>query len=218
MGTCKSEQTEDVSKVNKIIVIADICYSSLIFEHLTLSENQKIWAILLIDIQKYLLQERSSVGFELYKFLGDGWIFLFDPRPEGLKIFQFLLALSDKFVSLYKRYIKNVLPTQIPAVGLTFGMDIGSCFRIVMNQQPEYIGEPLNLAARLRSAIEQRDTNYQNKILISKNLFKTFQDKRKIMNQYKVWGVKRDLKKILRGKGYHCLKIERRENPPDCLS
>ena len=87
-------------------------------------------------------------------------------------------------------------------------MDIGSCFKFVMNQQREYTGRPLNVAARLQSTIEQHDSKPQNKILISKNLYATFTDKRKILSEYKVWDVGRELKNILGGENYRCLKVE----------
>jgi class 3 adenylate cyclase len=201
----KSEQT---NVVKKIIVFFDICSSTSILENLIMTENQKLWRDLLLEIKNYLREKQSSVGFELYKFLGDGWILLFDPRPGGLKIIQFLEALSDKFVSLYRCHIKNVLTTEIPVVGLTFGMDTGSCIKVVMNQQREYIGRPLNVASRLQNAIGQRDSKPQNKILLSNNLYATFNDRKKILRKYKVWRVKRILKNISGGENYPCLKVE----------
>lgn len=191
-----------------MVVFFDICSSTLIFDDLVMTENQKLWRNLLIDLKSYLRRERSSVEFEMYKFLGDGWILLFDPRPAGLEIFRFFEDLSDTFLSLYRRHIKNVLTIRIPVVGLTFGMDIGSCIRIVMNKQPEYTGRPLNVAARLQGAIGQRGKKLGNKVLLSNNLYATFNDKRKIGRKYKVWRVRRVLKNISGGKYYYCVKVE----------
>jgi len=205
--TSKSEQTEIVKK---IIVFFDICSSTSILEDLVRTENQKLWRYLLIEFKDYLRKKRSSLRFELYKFLGDGWILLFEPRPHGLEIFEFFEALSGKFLSLYGRHIKGVLTIRIPAVGLTFGMDIGSCIQFVMNEQREYTGRPLNVAGRLQGAIGQRDSNPQNKILLSNNLYATFKDKRKIQRKYKVWRVTRELKNISGGEDYCCVKVERR--------
>lgn len=207
-GEIMPHKSERTKVVKKIIVIFDICSSALILENLILTENQKLWPDLLIDLKIYLRRNRSSVGYELYKFLGDGWILLFDPRPGGLEIFKFLENLSDKFLLIYRRLIKKVLPTQIPVVGLTFGMDIGSCFRFVMNQQTEYTGRPLNLAARLQDAIGQRGNNPENKVLISNNLYDTFKDKVKIRREYTVWKVNRKLKNITGGEKYWCRKVE----------
>jgi len=154
--TRTSDRTE---VVKKIIVFFDICSSTSILEDLVRTENQILWRNLLIDLKGYVRSKQSSVGFELYKFLGDGWILLFGPQLEGLNILQFLQSLSDKFVSLYKRHVGNVLTTEIPIVGLTFGMDIGSCITFVMNEQQEYVGRPLNVAGRLQGAVGQHDSN-----------------------------------------------------------
>ena len=204
-----TRKSEQIKVVKKIIVFFDICSSTLILEELHRTENEKLWRDILIDIKKYLRIKRSSVGFELYKFLGDGWILLFDPGPNGLEILQFLLeGLSRKFASLYEHHIKKVLTTQISIVGLRFGMDIGSCISFTMNQQREYTGRPLNVAARLQDAIGQRDSKPQNKVLVTNNLYATFTDKRKIRRKYKVWQIKRVLKNISGGEDYRCLKVE----------
>jgi class 3 adenylate cyclase len=205
--TDKSEQTE---VVKKIIVFFDICSSTSILEDLVRTENQKRWRDLLIDLKVYLRKKRSSLRYELYKFLGDGWILLFEPRHDGLEIFEFFEALSDKFLSLYRRHIKGVLTIRIPFIGLTYGLDTGSCIQFVMNEQLEYTGRPLNVACRLQGAIGQHDSKPQNKILLTNNLYATFKDKRKIQHKYKVWRVTRELKNISGGEDYCCIKVERR--------
>ena len=207
MVTSKSEETV---VVKRIVVFFDICSSTSILEDLVRTENQKLWRDLLIDLKDYLRRKRSSLRFELYKFLGDGWILLFDARSDGLEIFEFLEALSEKFLSLYEQHVKSVLTVRIPVVGITSGMDIGSCISLVMNQQREYTGRPLNVAARLQGAIAQRDSKPQNKILLSNNLYATFKDRTKIQRKYKVWHVTRELKNISGGEDYCCVKVERR--------
>ena len=201
-------KSEDIKVVRKIVVFFDICSSTSILENLKMTENEERWRNLLIEFKDYLRGKRFSVGFRMYKFLGDGWILLFDPQPEGLKIFQFLENLSDKFFSLYRHHIRNVLTIRISTVGLTFGMDIGSCIKFVMKGQPEYVGRPLNVAGRLQDSVGQRDKKPQNKGLVSKPLYATFTDRRKIRHKYTVWSVKRQLKNISGGENYRCLKVE----------
>lgn len=185
----------------------DVCSSTSILEDLIMTENQKLWKRFLIDIKNYLRSERAAVDFEIYKFLGDGWVLLLEPRPEGLGILDFLDELSDEFVSTYKGRIESVLTRRIRNVGLTFGMDIGSCIPVVMNQQREYTGRPLNVAARLQGAIGQKDKNPQYKALLSNNLYATFEDQQDIENEYKIMRVKRTLTNISGGEDYHCKKI-----------
>lgn len=203
-----TEKSDEIKKLRKIVIFFDICSSTSILEELARTENQTRWRNLLIEFKEYLKKQQSSVGFEMYKFIGDGWILLFEPKSEGMEIFKFIENLADKFFSLYRRRIRNVLTTGISTIGLTFGMDIGSCIWFVMNEQSEYVGRPLNVAGRLQAAIGQHDKKPQNKGLVSKNLFATFTDKRKIMNKYKVWSVVRQLKNISGGEDYRCLKVE----------
>ena len=203
-----TRKSEEIKVVRKIVVFFDICSSTSILENLKMTDNEMRWRNFLIEFKDYLRRKRSSLGFEMYKFLGDGWILLFNPQSEGMEIFQFLENLSDKFVSLYRRRIRDVLSTRIAILGLTFGMDMGSCIKFVMNGRQEYVGRPLNVAGRLQGAIGQRDKKPQNKGLVSKNLFATFTDKRKIRDKYTVWTVVRQLKNISRGKDYRCLKVE----------
>jgi len=205
-----TSESEETDVVKKIIVFFDICSSTSILEDLVRTENQKLWRDLLIELKDYLRKKRSLLRFEVYKFLGDGWILLFDPRSDGLEIFEFLEALSEKFLSLYRQHVSSVLTVRIPVVGVTFGMDIGSCIRFVMNQQREYTGRPLNVAGRLQGAIGQHDSKPQNKILLSNNLYATFKDKREIQHKYRVWRVTRELKNISGGEDYCCVKVERR--------
>ncbi|MFC1637077.1 hypothetical protein ACFL5Z_19830 [Planctomycetota bacterium] len=207
-----TRRSDEIETVKKIVVFSDICSSTSILENLLSTENEKRWRDILIELKDYLRNERSSLRFELYKFLGDGWVFLFEPRANGLEIFEFLLeSLPEKFHNLYKRHIERVLTTSIPRVGLTSGMDIGSCIKSVMNRQKEYIGRALNVAARLQGANIQRDSK-PNKIILSRNLYDTFKDKREISRRYKVWQVKRQLKNISGGDNYRCMKVEQRPN------
>lgn len=201
-------KSEPIKTVRKIVIFFDFCSSTSILEDLKMTDNEERWRNFLIEFKDYLRRQQSSVRFIMYKFLGDGWILLFNPQSEGMEIFQFLENLSDRFDSLYRRRIRDVLTTRIPTIGLTFGMDIGFCIRFIMNGRPEYVGRPLNVAGRLQDAIGQRDKKPQNKGLVSKNLFATFTDKRKIRRQYTVDDVVRQLKNISGGKDYPCLKVE----------
>jgi len=204
-----TREIDQVKVVKKIVVYFDICSSTSILEELLRTEDQILWRNLIIGLKRYLTRKRSSVGFELYKFLGDGWILLFEPRLEGLEIFEFLEELSDEFSSLYKHRISKVLAIQISVVGLTFGMDIGSCIRVIMNQKQEYIGRPLNVAGRLQGVVGQHGTSPENKGLVSKNLMAKFIDQKQIKRKYTVYSnVKRTLKNISGGEDFQCLKVE----------
>ena len=207
-GETMTLKSEPIKTIKKIVIFFDICSSTSILEDLIRTENEQLWRNFLIEFKNYLWGKRFSVGFEMYKFLGDGWILLLDPQSEGMEIFQLLEKLSDKFVSLYRRHIRNVLTTRIATIGLTFGMDIGSCIKFKMNKRLEYVGRPLNVAGRLQDAIGQRDKKPQNKGLVSRNLYATFADQRKIKRKYTILRVRRQLKNISGGEDYRCLKVK----------
>jgi class 3 adenylate cyclase len=205
-----TRKSDEPDVVRKIVVFFDICSSTSILEDLVRTDNQKLWRDLLIELKDFLRKKRRFHRFTLYKFLGDGWILLFEPRADGLPVFEFLEDLSEHFLSLYRRHVKRVLTVRIPALGITAGMDIGPCMRFVMNGQIEYAGRPLNVAARLQSTVGQRDKKPWNKTLVSNNLYATFDDRQKIQRKYKIWDVTRVLKNISGGERYYCKKVERR--------
>jgi len=59
-------------------VFFDICSSTTILEDLLRTDNQVRWRNLLILLKKFLSAEAKTQPFLLYKFIGDGWILLFD--------------------------------------------------------------------------------------------------------------------------------------------
>lgn len=155
----------------KVVVVFDICSSSKILEDLLRTENQKKWRNLLIQIKNFLVNKANSLNFEIYKFLGDGWILLFEESVCGGELIEFLKELSLKFTSEYDKKIKEKLEAPPEIIGLTIGIDRGTLIRIVMNTLPEYIGRPLNVAARLQGAVKNDDNHPQNKVLISSHYY-----------------------------------------------
>ena len=74
-----TEPAEAPTIVQKYVLVFDFCSSTSILEDLIRSENQQSWRDLLIGIKKFLFAERDAHRIEIYKFIGDGWILLFDP-------------------------------------------------------------------------------------------------------------------------------------------
>jgi len=54
-------------------------------------------------------------------------------------------------------------------MGLTFGVDSGDLIKLEMNDQIEYVGRPLNVAARLQGAAKGYSPGYGASGLISKS-------------------------------------------------
>jgi len=90
-------------------------------------------------------------------------------------------------------------------IGITFGLDKGTLVRIVMNETMEYMGRPLNLAARLQSAIKDNDQTPGGKVLMSKNVFAGMRKALKPI--YRVETARRKLRNISGADEYVCKKL-----------
>ena len=206
-----TESVDTLTMNQKYVLIFDFCSSTSIMENLILLEKQERWRNLLIDIKKFLVEERVTHGFEIYKFIGDGWILLFDIDFPPKELFSFLKRLCDRYKSTYKKKIRGILSTTIDNIGITFGLDKGRLMRVVMDSHPEYIGRPLKIATRLQGAIKDKDLEPQGKVLMSKIVYDDV--KRIISKDYKVCPVKRNLRNISGGDRYPAIKLMLYEKP-----
>ncbi|MEM1145244.1 MAG: hypothetical protein AAGI88_21910 [Pseudomonadota bacterium] len=153
--TYKSDELK-VSK--KTVVFFDICSSTALLEDLLRSENLVRWRNLLIQLKVFLRKRGKRIECQPYKFQGDGWVLLFPRETSAGTLFEFLRDLTREYCITYKNNIEPVLDGDVPtAPGLTFGIDCGDLIEVKMNQTWEYIGRPLNVAARLESAVGSGD-------------------------------------------------------------
>jgi len=199
-------QTSSQRTVKRLVVVFDICSSTLILEDLLRTENQQLWRNLLVSQKNLLRNKREELNFEMYKFLGDGWILLFNQKVNGIKLFDFLKLLSLHFFKRYKQLVEPVINSKISYIGLTFGIDKGTLIYMTMNGRREYIGRPLNVATRLQGSIKDKDPLPQYKVLMSKSVYADFGDK--VANRYSVQNVTRTLRNISGGEKYLCKKLK----------
>ncbi len=189
----------------KIVVVFDICSSSNIIEDLTLTDNLNRFREVLIILKQYLQKKATEIGFEVYKFTGDGWILLFPPGVQGEVLMRFLTTLSRIYRDRYNRRILPLLETKPESAGLSFGIDQGKLMRIVLMNRVEYVGRALNIACRLQGAIKDKDDRPMYKVLASNPVFGSFL---RSMQQYKPVLVTRSLRNIRGGARYQCVKLE----------
>lgn len=201
-------KTLEPKTVKKTVVVFDICSSTVILENLMLNERLKRWKDLIIGMKNFLRTESPEVGFDDYKFLGDGWILLFPEDVDGDELIPFLTKISKEFRSLYRK-VDSVLTTKVSTVGLSFGIDKGTLICLTMKHQPEYIGRPLNVANRLQSSLKDNDDNPQYKGLISRIVYNEFSrdTKRKLIRTHRIVEVRRKLRNIAGGDNYRCMKL-----------
>lgn len=201
-------RTSITKTARKIVVVFDITSSTRILENLLYNEKQTHWRDLLIHLKTFITNQSENFDFDIYKFIGDGWILLFPEDFDGFEIIDFLYELSDKFK---KRYItvEKHLNIKVNNVGLTFGIDKGTLIYLTMNGLREYIGKPINVATRLQGAIIDKDKYPQNKVLISKNTYSDFSAKaqKDISNKFNVSDESRKLKNILKEEDFWCVKV-----------
>jgi class 3 adenylate cyclase len=197
---------KDLPKIfQKLVLFFDLCSSTSILDDLIHSDRQERWRNLLIALKNFLLEEQEKQHFEIYKFLGDGWVLLFDPDYPANALFGFLQKLCNKYDTLYKANIAGVLQSDVGNVGITFGLEKGPLMRVIMNSQTEYIGRALNIAARLQGAIKDKDSKPQGKVLMSNNVYEDF--KTALLGKFRVLNVKRKLRNISGGKNYRAKKL-----------
>lgn len=131
-------------------MVVDIRSSTSILEDLKQGDNLARWRNLLIDQKRTIMEFRPTIGVEIYKFIGDGWILLFPNQITKQQMVGFLDEISANFDMSYGGLVEDVLQRQPPSVGLTFGVDSGDLIKLTMNNQTEYIGRAINVAARLQ--------------------------------------------------------------------
>ncbi len=189
---------------NKIVVVFDICSSSNIIEDLTLTDNLERFRDMLLVMKRYLKQQAGSLGFEVYKFTGDGWILLFRPDVEAGVLMQFLTTLSRIFREHFTRRILPLLQTEPQISGLSFGIDQGELMKMVLVNRTEYVGRALNTAFRLQGAIKEKDPRPMYKVLSSRPVFRTALG---ALKQYRPLAVSRTLRNIGGGTRHQCIKL-----------
>lgn len=148
----------------------DICCSTAVLRDLKDTDNLSRWRNLLINIKNWMAAERSKAGFEVYKFVGDGWILLFGEGATKQIVFDTMHRLCGVYQAEYAG-IAEVLQHPPDTVGLTFGVDEGLLTELEMDGEQEFIGRAINVAARLQSATKQSGGGRRNKAFISKNAY-----------------------------------------------
>ena len=196
--------SEETRIEGKLVVVFDMCSSSSIQDDLTSTNNLQAMRNLLIRTKNFLRQHAQRHGYEIYKFVGDGWILLFPTNHRGRDLILFLEELSNQFQEDLLELVTPILDSTPAILGLTFGMDCGPLVRLTMMGETEYIGRALNVACRLQSAIKDRDSKPQFKILLSKH---TYVSLNLDSSFRKVQFVTRTLRNIRAGKRYECVKV-----------
>lgn len=131
--------------------------------------------------------------------------YYFDIDYPAAELFSLLKRLCDTYKAIFKKKIRRVLSIEIDSIGLTFGLEMGRLIRFEINEKQEYIGRPINVAARLQSAIKNGDSNPEGKILMSKRAYDHVRGE--VSDLYKAQTVTRKLSNVAGGESYRAIKL-----------
>ena len=104
-----TEQTDAPPLIQKYVLVFDFCSSTSILEDLIRSENQQYWQALLMEVKNFLKREEDRGKFQIYKFIGDGWILLFDANFPPRELFLFMRNLCEKYNELFNAMVRSNL-------------------------------------------------------------------------------------------------------------
>jgi len=161
----------------RVVIVFDISSSTTILEDLKRSDNLTVWRDFHVNLKTFLLRKTDpmEMEMEMYKFMGDGWILLFQPNVHSGALFEFLKELTS-FVMFQFVVVQRLLHKYPEPTGLTFGIDTGELIRLEMNEQVEYLGRAINVAARLQGEAKRfAGPAMSNVALFSKASFNSLQ-------------------------------------------
>jgi len=205
-----SRPTHKLRIEKKIVLVIDICSSSEIMEDLLRTQDIVRWRNFLITLKDYMVAKSRKLAFTVYKFIGDGWILLFEQDYNGKRLLNFLVDLSNKFEKEFRGSIYPYLEKPPDVDGFTFGLDSGRLVFIEMMERQEYVGRPINVAARLQGTIQDTDISSGYRVMMSNMLFQHMKNQLKSFHPELVH---RRLKNIIRGGEFPCYRLAISEIP-----
>jgi len=155
------------------VLIFDICSSSIIMEDLHRTNQATNYINLIKEINNFLNSKENIEKFkyEVYKFLGDGFIIIFDCDIQIENVLLFIIRLFNKCRKIIRKFIEDYVEVSVPRIGITAGLDKGIIIDCKLNNgRKEYVGLPLNVATRLQSSLLKDE--HVNKCLITKKVYK----------------------------------------------
>jgi class 3 adenylate cyclase len=201
MGTQISKSSYFV--VDYYVIVFDLCSSSIILEDLQNQERLETWKELWEKIFGFLKNSsEDNKKYVIYKFLGDGFILLFDPKYEN-ELIEFCNLLCKTICKEIKILIDEYLNVSLERIGITAGVEKGELIKLDINNIEEYTGKAINIASRLQASLKEPE--HVNKLLISKSV------KRAIVSFYSSSIFKatdRKLHNLFGEKRFYCFEVD----------
>lgn len=189
----------------RIVLVFDICSSTSLIEDLHRTVSVHKLKLLIDEISTFLEKNKDIFHYEIYKFLGDGFILIFESEYQIDSVLEFSLALTYDCNHNIEQFIIDNIENEsgIKRKGITIGIDKGNIEDILILGHNEYVGRPINYASRLQGSLDKEE--HTNKALISLKLY------REIMNdKFKIISSKtnRSFKNIAGNDQMKCYEID----------
>ena len=149
---------EEAIQIDSIILVFDICGSSIIVEDLTTADNFSVVRDMFIKLRDWLQAQQEKYNFEICNFTGDGWILLFPTITSGDALQLFMIGLTNEYYRIMKNFVIGRMECRPEITGMSFGAASGRVVKFEMFNRTEYVGRPINIACRLQGAIKSLDT------------------------------------------------------------
>lgn len=188
----------------KTILVFDICSSTNIVEDLHRTGSINRYNEMIDKINGFLKKKKKkSIPFDIYKFVGDGFILTFSPEMEIDAIVLFSQELTQFCLDSINDIIEYLEVPKLPRKGITIGIDKGFVHSFKLNSKDEIVGRAINLACRLQSS--QDTPEMVNTILMSVKAFSELKND-KIREECKQQ--ERTLRNIIVDKPIKCYELE----------
>jgi class 3 adenylate cyclase len=154
--------------MNRIILIYDICSSTTIIENLKQNGKERLYSGLVEALIKITKKSFETSKYIIYKFLGDGFILIFEDDEKIDNILEGINYLVDQGSLEINSFIEKYIDVIVIKRGITVGLACGSIHLLQLQDinGDEYFGRAINLASRLQSSNEN-----ENSVLIQKEIY-----------------------------------------------
>jgi len=196
--------------VQKYVLVFDLCSSTSILENLKDYEPEAWWN-LLVEVERFLREEQTRHKFDIYKFIGDGWILVFDIDYSVSNLLGFMVKLHQTYDELLARLVTPLLTEYISPLGITFGLEKGNLIYSELGGRREYVGRAINVSSRMQGTIKTEDENPQGKVLTSRPVL--YKEKDSLAGLYRTRPVVVELRNVSGGEQYRGLLLSLFETP-----
>ena len=149
-------------------MVFDLCSSSTILENIQSTDHLIEWVKFWEELTDFLVkQDREGIPFNIYKFIGDGFLLLFELSQKEVLI-EFCKKLYKFVIEKISNLVESYCEIEPDRMGITIGIERGSTIEFKIDGGTEYTGKAINVATRLQSSLKEPEQT--NKLLISKKV------------------------------------------------